>query len=122
MLTITQPKPDRLDIELKGELDADIMRTALDELIAKSEGISHGRMLYRIGDFHMPTLGALAVELRRLPKLFGLLGKFEKCAVVSEAGWIRKAAEIEGVLFPGIEIRSFEPGQADVAEEWLALS
>ncbi|EDL49503.1 STAS/SEC14 domain-containing protein [Erythrobacter sp. SD-21] len=121
MLAITQPKPGRLDIELDGELDADIMRTALDELIAKSEGISNGRMLYRIGDFHMPTLGALAVELRRLPRLFGLLGKFEKCAVVSEASWIRKVAEIEGALLPGIEIRSFEPGQADVAEEWLAL-
>ena len=121
MLTITQPSANRIDVVLKGDLDAAIMRKALDELIARAEGISNGRMLYRIADFHLPTLGAIGVELSRLPKLFGLLGKFEKCAVVSEANWIRKAAEIEGALFPGIEIKSFEPGQEDVAEAWLSL-
>ena len=121
MLTITKPAPNRVDIELDGELDASIMRQALDDLIAKSEGVSQGRMLYRIGEFHMPTLGAIGVELSRLPKLFGLLGKFDRCAVVSDAAWIRKAAEIEGALFPGLAIKSFEPGQEDVAETWLAL-
>ncbi|MEM9009877.1 MAG: STAS/SEC14 domain-containing protein [Pseudomonadota bacterium] len=120
MLTITKPAPDRVDIELKGVLDAEAMRRALDDLIAKSEDVSGGRMLYRIPEFALPTLGAIGVELRRLPKLFGLLGKFDRCAVLSDAAWIRTAAEIEGALFPGITIKSFALEEDAAAEAWLS--
>ncbi|MXO96625.1 STAS/SEC14 domain-containing protein [Erythrobacter aquimaris] len=122
MLTITKPSADRVDITLDGKIDADIMRTALDDLIAKSDGVKGGKMLYRITNFELPTLSAIAVEFTRLPKLFGLLGAFDKCAVLSDSDWLRKAAEIEGALFPGIEIKSFGLGQQDVAEEWLDLA
>lgn len=120
MLKITKQSSDRVDIELSGKLDADTMRSALDELIAKTEDVRHGRMLYRITDFSFPTLGAIGVEMTRIPKLFGLLGKFDKCAVLSDAGWLRKAAEIEGALFPGIAIKSFELHEASAAEAWLS--
>ncbi|MBX7514235.1 STAS/SEC14 domain-containing protein [Qipengyuania sp. GH38] len=122
MLTITKPSADRVDITLDGKIDADIMRTALDDLIAKSDGVKDGKMLYRIINFELPTLSAIAVEFTRLPKLFGLLGAFDKCAVLSDSDWLRKAAEIEGALFPGIEIKSFGLDQQDVAEEWLGLA
>ena len=121
MLTITKPSADRVDITLDGKIDADIMRTALDDLIAKSDGVKGGKMLYRITNFELPTLSAIAVEFTRLPKLFDLLGAFDKCAVLSDSDWLKKAAEIEGALFPGIEIKSFGLDQQDVAEEWLAL-
>lgn len=121
MLTITKRSENRVDIELDGALDADGMRAALDDLIAQSQSIENGQMLYRIGDFKLPTLGALAVEFSRLPKLFGLLGKYDKCAVISASDWIRKAAEIEGALIPGIEIRSFSLNEQESAEVWLEL-
>ena len=120
MLRITQPSPNRIDIELRSQSDADDMRTALDDLIAKSEGVTKGRMLYRITDFSLPTLGAIGVEFSRLPKLFGLLGKYDKCAVLTDTGWIGKAAEVEGALFPGLDIKSFGLGDAEAAEAWLA--
>lgn len=120
MLTITKSSPNRVDIDLNGGLDAEIMTAGLDDLIAKSEGVQQGRMLYRITDFAMPSLGALAVELTRLPKLFGLLSKFDRCAVLSDAAWLRKAAEIEGAIFPGIDIKGFEMSEVDAAEAWLA--
>lgn len=119
MFKVTKPASNRIDISLKGSIDSDIMRAALDDLIAQSEGVSNGRMLYTIIDFELPTLGAIAVEFARLPKLFGLLGKFDRCAVIADAGWLRKAAEIEGALIPGIEIRSFEPMDIAAAEVWL---
>lgn len=122
MLTITKPSANRVDIELSGSVDAEVMRTALDELIAKSDDVTNGRMLYTIPEFAMPTLGAIGVELARMPKLFGLLGKFDRCAVLSDAGWLRKAAEVEGALFPGIEIKSFELAETAEAEAWLAES
>jgi hypothetical protein len=120
MLKITKPSANRVDIELSGTLDAETMRVALDDLIAKSEGIAKGRMLYTVTDFSLPTLGALGVELQRLPKLFALLGKFERCAVLSDAAWLRTAAEIEGAVIPGIAIKSFELDEAAAAEAWLA--
>ncbi|MBY6218816.1 STAS/SEC14 domain-containing protein [Qipengyuania aquimaris] len=121
MLTITKPAADRVDIMLDGKVDADIMRKALDDLIEKSEGMTGGKMFYRITNFELPTLGALGVEFSRLPKLFRMLGAFDKCAVLSDSEWLRNAAEIEGALFPGIKIKGFNLDQQDVAEEWLAL-
>lgn len=120
MLKITKPAPDRIDLELAGQVDADAMRAALDSLIEKSEGVSNGKMLYRITDFAMPTLGAIAVEFGRLPALFGLLGKYDKCAVLTDSDWLAKAAEIEGALFPGIDIKAFDLDDSDDAEAWLA--
>ena len=122
MLKITKPSANRVDIVLKGTLDAETMAAALDDLIAKSADVSGGRMLYTVTDFSLPTLGALGVELQRLPKLFALLGKFDRCAVLSDTAWLRRAAEIEGAVIPGIEIKSFEPQEAAAAEAWLAES
>lgn len=121
MLKIENLSPNRIDIDLNGTIDAQAMRAGLDDLIAKSENIEKGRMLYTITDFSLPTLGAFGVEMSRLPKLFGLLAKFEKCAVLSDSNWLRKAAEFEGVLFPGIDIKSFKLDERDAAEAWLAL-
>ncbi|MCB2094157.1 MAG: STAS/SEC14 domain-containing protein [Rhodobacteraceae bacterium] len=120
MLAITKPSANRLDIKLSGSIDAETMRKALDDLIDLSEDVSQGRMLYTITDFAFPTLGAIGVEFTRLSKLFGLLGKFDRCAVLSDSGWLRKAAEVEGALFPGIEIKGFELGETAAAEAWLA--
>ncbi len=119
MFKVTKRSNSRVDIDFEGTLDADGMRIALDELLEKSQGVENGRMFYRIGDFKMPTLGALAVEFSKLPKLFSLLGKYDRCAVVSDSDWIRKATEIEGALIPGMEIKSFQKAELETAETWL---
>lgn len=119
MLNVSKVAANRVDIELSGALDADAMRSALDHLIEESEGVTHGKMLYKISDFEMPTLGAMAVELYRMSKLLGLIGKFDKCAVLSDTAWIRTAAEIEGVVFRSLEIRSFILADNEAAEAWL---
>ncbi|MEM7461886.1 MAG: STAS/SEC14 domain-containing protein [Pseudomonadota bacterium] len=120
MLKITKPSPNRVDLELNGPLDSESMASGLDELIEKSEDVKHGRMLYTITDFSMPSFGAIGVEMQRLPKLFGLLGKFDRCAVICDESWLRTAAEIEGRLFPGIDIKSFQTNELEEAEKWLA--
>lgn len=120
MLKVTRVSPNRVDIELTGRLDAEAMRTGLDDLIEQSEDIANGLMLYTITEFAMPSAGAFAVEFGRLPKLFGLIGKFDRCAVLTDTAWLRTAAEIEGALIPGLEVRGFELGQNDAAEAWLA--
>lgn len=120
MLTVTKPKPDRLDLTLSGTLDAVAMEAGLEALMEASEGIKHGRMLYRIDEFNMPTLGGLGVELRFLPSLIALCSRFDRCAVISDQPWLRTAAEVEGALIPGMEIRAYAPEEAGDAELWLA--
>lgn len=122
MLNVSKPSANRLNIELSGVLDADEMRSALDHLVEESEGVVHGEMLYTISDFEMPTLGAMAVELQRMPKMLGLTKKFEKCAVLCDTAWIRTAAEIEGAIIPSLAIKSFALADTARAEAWLAGS
>ncbi|AEI95191.1 MULTISPECIES: STAS/SEC14 domain-containing protein [Roseobacter] len=119
MLKISKLSADRLDLELSGALDREAMQAGLDDLIEQSKDITHGKMLYKVLDFEMPTMGALAVELRQMPKLFGLINKFDKCAVLSDVAWIRTVAEIEGAVIPSFEIKSFPLSAAAAAEHWL---
>ena len=119
MLSITKPSATRINIELSGALDANEMKSALDLLVTHSEGVSNGKILYTISDFEMPTLGAMAAEFYKLPKLFGLIGKFDKCAVLCDTPWIRTAAQIEGAIIPSLAIKSFSLDDIKAAEDWL---
>ena len=119
MLTVNRTSDNRLDIELSGTLDADMMALALDDLMEKSEGIENGKMMYSIPEFEMPTAAAIAIELTRLPGLLGLIQRFDRCAVLSNRTWLRTIAEIEGAMIPGLEIKAFEYKDTDAAEAWL---
>lgn len=120
MFKIARQGPNRLDIEMSGRLDAEGMRKALDELISQSEGIEHGQMLYDIVDYHLPSLEAIVIEFARLPSMFKWMMKFDRAAVLSDETWLKKVSEIEGVLFPGLEIKAFGRDQKQEAEAWLA--
>ena len=119
MFHVTRTGDNRIDVDFSGKLDSNEMRFALDELLRKSEGFVHGRMFYRIGEFDLPTLGAVAVELSRIPQLLRFIRRFDRCAVVAEQEWIRKVSEMEGALIPGLTIRGFTPEQAEQAHLWL---
>ena len=120
MFQVVPNGPNRIDITFGGKLDSDDMKVALDELSEKSAGIEHGRMLYRVNDFKVPTLGALAVELSRLPEIFKLIGKFDRAAVLADKDWVQTASEIEGALIPGLKIKAFDLDETEDAERWLA--
>lgn len=120
MFRITPNGSNRLDIECSGKLDSAEMKVALDELVRHAKGIEHGRMLYRIGNFELPTFGAIGVELARLPELFKLIRKFDRAAVLADKKWVKTASEIESALIPGLEIKGFDPDEEAQAEAWLA--
>ncbi len=110
---------NRLDFELSGKLNTEEMKLALDELESKSKDIENGKILYEIIDFHLPSLGAIAVELSRFPSMLKLMKKFDRVAVLTDKNWLKKASEFEGYLFPGLEIKAFDRGQKEDAEAWL---
>ncbi len=111
---------NRLDIELSGKLNTEEMKIALDELVIKSKGIENGKILYDVIDFHIPSLGAIAVELSRFPAMFGLMKKFDRAAILTDKTWLKKISEFEGSLIPGLEIKAFNRDQKEEAEAWLS--
>ncbi|MDW4498245.1 STAS/SEC14 domain-containing protein [Sulfitobacter sp. D35] len=120
MLKVTKVAPNRVDLVLQGRLEGEDMRKGLDDLVEMSEGLRDGRMLYTVTDFEMPSAAALGVEFGRLPKLFSMISRFDRCAVLCDQSWIRSVAEIEGALIPGLRIKAFPLVQKEAAESWLA--
>ena len=120
MFNVNLKGKNRLDIELSGRLDTEEMKTALDELVSKSAHIENGKMLYDVIDFHLPSLGAIVIEMSRLPAMFGLIKRFDRAAVLTDKTWIKKVSEFEGAFFPGLEIKAFDRGQRAEAEAWLS--
>jgi len=119
MFTVQKPEADRVDIRIRGRIDEAEMRAGLDALVAAAEGVEAGVMLYTIDALEMPEMAALRVEFARLAQLLSLIGRFRRCAVVTDAGWIARWAEIEGRLIPGLEIRSFPHDDRAAAVAWL---
>lgn len=119
MFQVTRNGDNRIDVDFAGKLDSNEMRAALDQLTQQSEGIEHGRMLYRIGEFEFPTLGAMAVELSRIPQLFRFVRRFERMAVIADQEWVRRVSQIEGALIPGLTIKAFDSIKEAEAEAWL---
>lgn len=119
MFRIHSPILNRLDIDINGKLDSTDMRLLIDDLDARSKPIAAGRLLMRVQEFDMPTLGAIGVEISRIPTLLKLIRRFERAAVVSDKDWIRRMSEIEGAIIPGLEVRGFELRELADAETWL---
>ena len=119
MFKVSENGANRLDIEMSSQVDEESMKIALDELVEKSQDIENGKMLYKIIDFHLPTLGAIAIEFSRLPSMFGLISKFDRAAVLSDKIWIQKVSELKGFFYPSMEIKAFDLDQEEEAEAWL---
>ncbi len=120
MFEITATGPNRLDIRYSGKLDKDAMKTALDDLIQQSEGIEHGTMLFTVGDYALPSLDAIVLEMTYIPHLFKFIKQFDRAAVLANQGWLQKVSELEGLLLPGLKIRAFNLDQEAEAEAWLS--
>ncbi|MEN8918936.1 MAG: STAS/SEC14 domain-containing protein [Octadecabacter sp.] len=119
MLLVHKANSNRLDLEVGGPLDAEMMKLGLEDLFQKSEGMSGGQMLIKIADFAMPTFGAVMIEMARFPSLFNAMHKFDKCAVLTDANWMQTAAKLEGALMPSLEIKAFDCKDTLAAEAWL---
>ena len=119
MLNIHQMEPGIVCIEVDGEIDAGAMEVGLNKLFELCEDMEGGKLFYRITNFKMPTLAALGVEFMMMPKLFQLIGKVDKAAVLTNESWIAKASIIEGALIPGLEIRAFDLDEEDAALAFL---
>ena len=119
MYKISQTADDQIYLELSGKLDAVAMRVLLDELLELTQDMKHGKMLYRINRFEMPSLEALMVEMRYIPRMFSLLSRIDRVAVLTDVEWIKTAAKVEGALLPGLDIATFGLNEDNAAQAYL---
>lgn len=119
MFIVSNNGQDRLEIEITGKVDSDEMKQGLNRLITESQQIEHGMMCFRIYDLAFPTIGAIAVEISLIPSLLKCIKQYKKAAVLSDKKWIRKISELEGALYPNLEIKAFELNEIEKAETWL---
>lgn len=120
MLNIEKENESLIKLELNGQLDSNEMEIGLSQLIEETQNMKNGKMLYIIEDFEIPTMGALMVEFSKLPSLFSILSRIDKAAVIADQTWLRKVAEWEGYLFPGLEIKAFKKQDEKEARAWLS--
>ena len=120
MHEVNRSGSDRLDISVRGKMDAAEAAVMVDSLLTQSEGIENGRMLIDVEDFALPALGAFKVEFSHLPELLRFSRQFSHAAVLADEDWIRALSSIEGKLIPGLEIKAFRKDQRYQAETWLA--
>ena len=106
-------------LTIGGKIDEAEMKAGLEEFLAIVEAADKTDFLYTIEDFEFPALQAIAVEFGYLPRLFSSLPKIGKVAVVADQAWLRKAADIEGMLIPGLTIETFPADGEDDAKAWL---
>jgi hypothetical protein len=104
---------------MSGKLNAKEVKIALEELVSKSKNIQNGKMMYDVIDFRLPSIGAIAAEFSVLPAVFGLLKKFDRTVILTDKLWLKKLSELEGILYPGLKIKSFSRAQRAEAEAWL---
>ncbi|KUJ82447.1 STAS/SEC14 domain-containing protein [Microbulbifer flavimaris] len=119
MLSIKKHGENRLEIEFSGDLNGKEMEKGLDDFVALSQGIDEGRMLYRIRDFHLPSFGAMVIKFSRLPELLRTMAHYDRVAILTDTDWLQTVAELEGKLFPGLEIKAFDLDEEDEAAAWL---
>lgn len=119
MFKVNRASNDRLDVTVRGKLDADEATQMIAALLEAAAGIEHGRMLIDVEDFEVPTFGAFQVEFSRLPELFRFSRQFTHAAVLANENWVRTLSAVEGKLIPGLVIKAFRRDQRYQAESWL---
>lgn len=119
MIEVMKDLPEGVDgVRARGKVTKDdyesVLMPLLDEARSKGRRI---RFLYHFGpDFESFTAGAAWDDMR---VGFRYLRLFERCAIVSDTGWIRQASRAAAVMMP-CPVQTFSEDQLKQAVTWLA--
>jgi hypothetical protein len=118
MFNITRESDGLILLHITGRIDAAEMESGLQHLFADLAEETGARILFRMDDAVLLELSAIAVELRHLPHMLRMMSRIDRVAVLSDEGWVRTGAEIEGRMIPGVEIRSWPLSEEAEARAW----
>lgn len=116
---LPSPGPDVVAFRAGGTLTSrDIERVwaSMDAAIDEADAIG---LYVEVVDLKGATIRAIVTDVTTGLKNLGKLKHFKRIAVVTDAKWIRTAADVEDKLLPGIDIRAFETAEDEAALAWL---
>lgn len=119
MFKTRQMKPNQIETRIGGKISAQEMARGFDTLLPMTRKLVDGKVLLIYDDIGLPEPAALVEEMNRLPQLFEALTHLKKIAVLSDHGWIRKAAEYEGMALSGVCVRAYPTKSRNLAEAFL---
>jgi hypothetical protein len=97
--------------------DYDGIIAVIDERLSRHKRIG---VVAEMADFHGLTGEALWKDLQYNLKRIGEWNRFPRCAVVTDAAWLKAMTAFWSPLIPGVEMKSFPPGQTAQAIAWAA--
>lgn len=115
------PAPDTVvAMRAVGTLDGADYDRVLAEVEAKLQTHPKIGVVAEMIDFHGLTGEALWKDIQYNIKRIGDWGRFPRCALVTDAAWLKALAAFWDPLIPGVEMKAFPAGQADEAIRWAA--
>jgi hypothetical protein len=121
MLEVLDLGPHVLAYRVEGKIDRqDIERVfaELDRMLATESKL---RVYAEVQSFSGITLDALWQDIRLGIQRLNVIPRIEKAALVTDTGWLRKAATVEDKILRGLELRTFSLDEAVEAQAWLQL-
>ncbi|SKA35118.1 STAS/SEC14 domain-containing protein [Consotaella salsifontis] len=123
MLSVTPSPSNILIIETRGKLDGDDIDRAIAAYEDKLAGAGEAKIstLAVLRDFDGMTAEALLKDVRYGLARLGDLGRVHRVAVVTDANWLRRIADLQNIVLPRVEIRAFPMADESSARSWLGL-
>lgn len=119
MLEIHETGPCHFDMIITGEvtkLDIEKAVAAFDRAVRTES------QLYVLADltrWRSITREAIAEDIRAGLRIFHQLNAPLRMAVITDRRWMRQILELETLLIPRADLKSFDPDQAELARSWL---
>lgn len=106
--------------KLSGTLTEEDYDRIVADIEAKLDRHERLGLLIDLTGFHDLTLRAGLKDIRYSLGKMWQLRRFPREAVITDKAWIATLAQIASPLVPFIEIRTFKPGESDVALAWAS--
>ncbi|MEM1055200.1 MAG: STAS/SEC14 domain-containing protein [Bacteroidota bacterium] len=116
--------PDTPPHVLSFEIDGTVTAPDMDDLYNAVERVTGGKGPVHIcGEIHGIgglTLDAVGASFKRGLGLIGRITRVKRYAVVTDTGWIRTLAELQGAAVPGLTVRVWPTSEREDALAWAA--
>ena len=117
---LAAPAPHVVAFRLEGQITADDVGRAIRLIETRLQEHEPVSLIIEVGDVKAVTVAAMVEDLRHGLGQIRHLGRYHRVALVAAQGWLRAAAQVEGAVLPGVEVRAFTPAEQIDATAWAS--